>query len=146
MEVNWTYKGEDILDVTQMPDDAFGFIYLITADNGRKYIGYKYLYSKRKRNFGKKEIAALPDKRHKTYEYVTKEGKWKEYTGSNDELNALIKEGMGYKKEILYYAFDKKQLTYLELRELYTHRVLESDEFFNSNISGKFYNQYKKEN
>lgn len=145
MEVNWTYKGEDVLDVTQMPPGVFGFIYLITDETGRKYLGKKQIFSKRKRKFGKKEIAKLPDKRHRTWEYVTKEGNWKSYTGSNEELNDLIKEGTKYSKEILYYAYDKKHLTYLELRELWTHRVLESDEFFNSNISGKHFNQYKTE-
>ncbi len=143
--INWTYKGKEIIDVTQMPENVFGFIYLITDENGRKYLGKKQIFSKRKRKFGKKEIAALPDKRHRTWEYVTKEGKWKDYTGSNEELNKLIAEGINYKKEILYYAMDKKQLTYLELRELWSHRVLESDEFYNSNISGKHFNQYKKD-
>lgn len=142
--INWFYNNIEITKTTQMPENVFGFIYLITDSTGRKYLGKKQIYSKRKRKFGKKEIAALPDKRHKTWEYVTKEVKWQIYTGSNDELNMLIKEGIEYKKEILYYAFDKKQLTYLELRELWTYRVLESDEFFNSNISGKHFNQYKK--
>jgi hypothetical protein len=60
-------------------------------------------------------------------------------------LNKLIEEGLEYKKEILYYAISKGQLTYLELRELWTHRVLEDRNFFNGNIGGRHYNQYKKE-
>jgi hypothetical protein len=143
--VNWTYKGMYILDVTQMPKDAFGFIYLVTTLDGKKYLGKKQLFSKRKRKFGKREIAKMENKRLKKWEFVIKENDWKTYTGSNIDLNKLIEEGVDYNKEILYYATDKGQLTYLELRELWSHRVLESEAFFNGNIGGRHFNQYKKE-
>jgi predicted GIY-YIG superfamily endonuclease len=141
----WNKDGGHVLSTTQMPEQVFGFIYLITTSDGRKYIGKKQIFSKRKRKFGKREIAKMENKRLKKWEYVIKENDWKTYTGSNDELNKLIEEGIKYKKEIIYYAENKGQLTYLELRELWSHRVLESSVFFNSNISGKHFNQYKKQ-
>lgn len=143
--MNWTYQGEEILELAQMPEEAFGFIYLITTKDGRKYLGKKQILSKRKKKFGKKQIANMENKRLKKWEYIIKENDWKTYTGSNIDLNKLIEEGIEYKKEILFYAMDKKQLTYLELRELWSNRVLEDRNFFNSNISGKHFNQYKKE-
>jgi hypothetical protein len=143
--VNWTYKGAQITEMTQMPTDAFGFIYLVTTSDGQKYLGKKQLLSQRKRKFGKREISKMENKRLKKWEFVIKENDWKTYTGSNIDLNKLIEEGLEYKKEILYYAISKGQLTYLELRELWTHRVLEDRNFFNGNIGGRHYNQYKKE-
>ena len=143
--INWFYEGEEILDISQVPEEVFGFIYLVTTSDGRKYLGKKQIRSKRKKKFGKKQIANMENRRLKKWEYIIKENDWKTYTGSNIDLNKLIDEGIEYKKEILFYAADKKQLTYLELRELWGHRVLEDRTFFNGNISGKHFNQYKKE-
>lgn len=140
--MNWIKEGKEITSVTQMPKEVFGFIYLITDENGRKYLGKKQVIGKRKRHFGKKESAAITDKRKRKWEYVFKETNWKKYTGSNDELNEAIKNGLKYKKEILYYANSKKDLTYFELRELWSNRVLETPEYYNSNISGKHFNRY----
>jgi len=143
--VEWAYNGLYIDDITQMPEGAFGFIYLVTTTSGKKYLGKKQLLSVRKKKFGKREIAKMENKRLKKWKHVIKENDWKTYTGSNIDLNKLIEEGITYRKEILYYAFSKQELTYLELRELWTHRVLEDRNFFNGNIGGRFYNQYKKE-
>jgi len=143
--VRWTHNGMFIDEITQMPEGVFGFIYLVTTIDGKKYLGKKQLLSQRKRKFGKREIAKMENKRLKKWEFVIKENDWKTYTGSNIDLNKLIEEGLEYKKEILYYAISKGQLTYLELRELWTHRVLEDRNFFNGNIGGRHYNQYKKE-
>lgn len=143
--VNWEYGGTEIDDITQMPEGAFGFIYLITTRTGKRYLGKKQLLSVRKKKFGKREIAKMENKRLKKWKHVIKENDWKTYTGSNIDLNKLIEDGAIYRKEILYYAFSKQQLTYLELRELWTHRVLEDRNFFNGNIGGRFYNQYNKE-
>lgn len=138
--MKWKYRGKYIDDVSQMPNDVWGFVYMITADNGKKYIGKKTLYSVRKRKFGKKEAAKVTDKRKKLYEIVKKESDWKKYTGSNKELNEDIESGIGYTKEILHFAYHKKQLSYLETKELFVREVLESHtNYYNSNISGTFY-------
>ena len=137
----WTYQGNMITEMSDMPENTWGIVYKITAENGKKYIGKKQIYSVRKRKFGKKESALVTDKRKKLYEMVKKESDWKTYTGSNKELNDDIKNGTSYKKEILYYCRDKKQLAYLETKELFVREVLEHDEFYNSNISGKFYHK-----
>ena len=136
----WTYQTQPITEISDMPKDVYGFVYLITTDRGKKYIGKKVLFSIRKRKFGKKEAELITDKRRKLYEMVKKESNWKVYTGSNRELNEDIKNGVEYKKEILGYAFTKKHLSYLETKMLFSYGVLETEnEYYNSNINGTYY-------
>jgi len=135
----WTYNGKIITELDDLSDDTIGIIYMITTEHGKKYIGRKSLFSIRKRRFGKKESKLITDKRKKLYEMVKKQSDWRVYTGSNKELNDDIKNGVKYTKKILYQANSKKQLNYFETRELFLQRVLESDEYYNSNISGKFF-------
>jgi hypothetical protein len=142
--MNWMYNGEEITDVSHMPEGVYGFVYQITTDSGKKYIGRKVLFSKTKRRFGKRESARVnaEDKRKKLWEYVIKETNWKTYTGSNKELNEDIKNGITFDKEILHFAYHKKQLNYLETKELFVQEVLElPNEYYNSNISGKFFHK-----
>ena len=61
----WTYQGKYITCLTDLPDSAIGFVYLITTNDGRKYIGKKILFKTVKRKFGKKESALVTDKRKK---------------------------------------------------------------------------------
>jgi hypothetical protein len=64
--MSWTYKGNYITELSDMPEGTIGFIYKITnGETGQYYIGKKNVASIRKRNFGKKEIALLTDKRMK---------------------------------------------------------------------------------
>ena len=137
----WIYKRKTITTLADIPKESFGFVYLITnLTNGRKYLGCKQLFTKRKRRFGKREIAAMKDKRKKTYEYVVKESNWLDYTGSNKDLNEDIKKGHKIKKEILIFVKTKKQLTYYEVKEQFKNSVLESDDWYNGNILKRFYN------
>ena len=139
--MNWTLKGREVKHVKDLPDEAVGFVYIIHLSNGKKYIGRKSLYSFTKRNFGKKEIAAMTDKRLKTYEIIKKESKWQSYVGSNSILKDELKDETVFveSKEIIKVAFTNKQLTYLETQALFCYGVIESDEFYNDNILGKFY-------
>src|SRR5210317_1430940 len=135
LTMTWTYKGKLITELSDMPENVFGFIYKIT--NGKTdeyYIGKKQVLSVRKRNFGKREIAALEDKRMKKYEYVTKESDWKEYRSSNkvvkgwfDENETALNEGRNddindrLELRILRFCSNKKSLTYYELQEQFAH-------------------------
>ena len=139
--MNWEMKGREIKHVKDLPEGALGFVYIIHLSNGKKYIGRKSLYSFTKRNFGKKELALITDKRKKTYEIVKKESKWQSYLGSNSFLKNDLGEGSVevVKKEIIKIAFTEKQLTYLETQALFCYGVIESEDFYNDNILGKFY-------
>ena len=151
--MTWTYKGKVITEISDMPEDVFGFIYKIT--NGKTdeyYIGKKQVVSVRKRNFGKKEIAALEDKRMKKYEMVTKESDWKDYRSSNKEVKGWFDENQKALNEgrnddindrlelrILRFCSNKKSLTYYELQEQFAHDVLGDELSLNDNLLGKFF-------
>jgi len=134
--MDWIFKG---ITVGTPPNDFVGFIYLIHFEDGTKYIGKKNFFSHRKRNFGKKELALITDKRLKKYEIITKESNWRSYTSSNKDVNEKIRNGENYIKEILCFARTKKHLTYLEESELYSRAVLWDKRYLNDNIAGRFF-------
>ena len=88
----WYYNSKEIDSIEDMKvhePKVWGFVYLMslydikTGELKYQYIGKKNIYSKRKRSFGKKEVASMKDKRGKKYEYVIKESDWKTYLSSN---------------------------------------------------------------
>jgi hypothetical protein len=139
--MSWRYNGNYITELGDMPEDVFGFIYKITnTKTGQYYIGKKQVVSIRKRNFGKREIAELTDKRVKKYEMVTKESDWKDYRSSNDTVKSwFINDSEVCKLEILRFCKSKKSLTYYELQEQFAHDVLGDELSLNDNLIGKFF-------
>lgn len=143
--VEWKYMRQYVDSIETIKDicpDAIGFVYEVILSNGMRYIGKKQLFSTRKRNFGKKELAQITDKRLKTYEMVTKESNWKSYYGSSKRIKELIKKGEleVTNREIIEFATSKQQLTYLETKHMFIREVLEKgDMYYNDNILGKFY-------
>lgn len=137
---NWKYRGEEISSLSQVPQGAYGFIYLITnLETEDKYIGKKCLYS------FKKVIERVPGKGKRTKKqitYIPKEADWQRYWGSNIDLKAQIK-ALGkekFQKEILYFVYSKAELTYYETKELFSRGVIEpGSKYLNDNILGKFY-------
>ena len=148
--MNWLYDGKEIIELEDFPENTFGFVYQIThLPTGKKYIGKKQLVYTQKKRIGKKEKKRIKEEKKlrgeraisPTFKYVKKESDWKVYVGSNDEIKQLLEEGSisDFKREILEFAHNKKQLSYLETKKLFTESVLERDEFLNSNIQGKWY-------
>ena len=138
----WLYKNKKIESLEDMPCGTYGFIYEVNhIPSGRKYIGKKQLVFVRKKQLSKRAIEALTDKRAKKYEIVQKESDWKTYYGSQKEIKELVKEnkGEGFERKILQFCFTKKQLTYYELKWQFAKGVLESDEYLNDNLLGKFF-------
>ena len=133
----WIYNDQEVVVA---PDGAVGFIYLMTnIETGRKYIGKKYLYSERKVNMGKKEIAALQNKRLKKWKVVKKDSDWQEYNSSCDEIKAEIKAGVKFDKQIICWTYSKLETYYLEVKYQFQNNVLESDEWYNKNIASKWF-------
>lgn len=143
LTMTWRYKGDYITELEDMPKDVFGFIYKITNTiTGEYYIGKKQVLSVRKRNFGKKEIALLEDKRVKKYEMVVKESDWKEYRSSNQTVKNWFNDEETQSHctlEILRFCSNKKSLTYYELQEQFAHDVLGDELALNDNLLGKFF-------
>lgn len=131
----WTYKNKTIESLEDVPEDAIGFIYeIIHNPTNKRYIGKKILHHNKK---------LPPLKGKKRARRVIKESDWKTYYGSNDEIKSMIKEGKSdeFTRKILIFATSKKQLSYLEAKEQFKREVLESDDYFNTNILGRFYSK-----
>ena len=130
----WLYEEKVIESIDDMPEGVFGFVYLIIhGPTGKKYIGKKQLMSTR-------TLPPLKGERKKRK--VIKESNWISYYSSSKELKQLVKESDNlaeFHRYILRYCFSKKELTYREIEEQVLHKVLEDDDFLNSNISGKYF-------
>ena len=124
--MQWTYKDETI---DELPEGVIGFVYQITnTTNGRMYIGKKLAEFKKARPPLKGRVNK---RRYKV------ESDWKEYFGSSDALNEDI-EKLGkdkFKREILYYCPSRGVASYLEAREQFERRVLETDDYYNGIIN-----------
>ena len=143
--MSWTYKTKKIGDVTQFPENTFGFVYIVThKPTNKSYIGKKVLYHTRKQKIGKRELQRLEKAvgRRPSYKLVVKESDWLRYYGSQKEIKNLLMEGKKdeFERLILKLAPNKKLLTYYETKYQMIYQVLEKpDEFFNDNILGKFF-------
>ena len=117
----WTFEGKEF---TEVIPEMEGFVYLIeNTINGKKYVGKKTFWERRKDR--------------KTGRRKKKESNWKDYYGSCDELISDV-EVLGevrFKREILYLCKSKAEMSYLEAREQFERRVLETDDYYNGIIN-----------
>ena len=125
MTNKWVFQDK-IVD--QLPEWVTGFVYQITNTvNGRLYIGKKLARFKKSR----KPLKGRVNKRR-----YTVDSDWKEYFGSSDALNEDIQK-LGknkFKREILFYCKSKAELSYIEAREQFARKVLETDDYYNGHI------------
>ena len=148
---NWFYETKEIdgLSVKYLnslddfPEGTFGFIYqIVNLETFQFYIGKKFLYHNKKKKLTKKELAEQSGPgRRATTKVVQEESDWKTYWGSCKELQADIKElGVDkFERQVLYFAKDKKELTYFEIKHQILEEVLLTPLSYNDNILGKFY-------
>ena len=139
--MKWLYKNKEINKISDLPNNAFGFVYQTThLPTNKKYIGKKSLMYNLKKKLGKKEKALWEGKgRPPMYKRVLKESDWKTYYGSHSFIKEANKEDLT--REILEIAYHKKELTYLECKYQFTLGVLESRSYLNDNILGKFFDK-----
>lgn len=125
----WLYNSKELTD-EDIPEEAIGFIYKITNNvSGRKYIGKKLLTMA-----GTKQVKGKKKK-------IRKQSNWKDYWSSCDELKEDVLE-IGkdkFTREIICFTHTISIHTYLENKYLYINEVLESDDWYNSNISSKIF-------
>lgn len=156
---DWYFKNKIVKDISFFPKDCIGFIYKICDKNGKCYIGCKSLRSKTnpkvsfnvytKAKANGEDVKKTKNKKESkkgliVWDYRRKmdtESNWQKYQSSNTEL----KKKKGVTKEIIDFAFSKKQLTYLELKWMFHYKVLEVDTFYNDNILGKFFRKDVKQ-
>ena len=128
----WLHQGQE---VSEIPEDTYGFIYRIVYTDGKRYVGKKNCYSLTKKYLTKKELAEINDNRLKKYKIVKKESNWREYAGS---FKGAKDREIAY-KEILMFCKDKINLTYAEAEIMFKLDVLRNDTYLNENILGAFY-------
>ena len=128
----WIYNGK--VFESELIGTYYGFVYLITGKStGRKYIGRKYFWQKRKPRTGSKRR-------------VTSESDWKKYYGSCPELKEDIKQygKLDFKREILSLHETKGLVNFEETKQLFLNNVLSEslDDgkplYYNSNILGRY--------
>jgi hypothetical protein len=139
--MTWLFENTQI---EALPEDCVGFVYIITnLVTGRKYIGKKLA------KFSKTtyKVVKLKNGNKKKKKIRSKiDSDWQTYYGSNDELNKDI-QTLGqenFKREILYYCNSKAQCSYIEAREQFRHQVLESDAYYNGQISVRVHGSHIK--
>lgn len=144
--LNWLYENKEVYSLEDIPQNTFGFIYITThTPTGKKYLGKKSIYHNVKKKLTKKELAEQPVTRGRKSTTITiqKESDWKTYYGSEEFIKQKIKDKKQeeFTREILVFVSNKKLLTYYECKYQFIHGVLESDEWLNTNILGKFYSK-----
>jgi hypothetical protein len=134
----WILEGKEFTE-EMIPEGAIGFVYeMVSIIDGKpvRYIGKKNFFSDVKTKLSKKELPT--DKRLKTYKRVRK-STYQNYFSSNEVLKKAHKDGVTIRREILHICFGKQELSYYECKYQFALGVLESEEFLNGNILGKFY-------
>jgi len=128
----WKYQGENVED---LPDDCVGFVYLITnLTTGRKYVGKK-LAKFSKTTYKTVKLKNGTKKKKKIRSKIDSD--WQTYYGSSDELSKDV-ANLGtenFSREILYYCRSKAECSYIEAREQFDRKVLESTDYYNGQIS-----------
>jgi hypothetical protein len=129
--MTWLYQNTP---VETLPETCVGFVYLITNNlTGRKYIGKKLA------KFSKTTYRTVKQKNgiKKKKKIRSKiDSDWQQYYGSSAELSAdIAKLGTdNFTREILFYCNSKSECSYVEAREQFTRKVLESQDYYNGHI------------
>ena len=119
--MSWTYQSNI---VETLPEECIGFVYLITnVTSGRKYIGKKLA------KFSKTTVKTVKlkngtKKKKKIRSKVDSD--WRDYYGSSPNLQKDI--------DTLGTDNSKAQCSYIEAREQFSRKVLESDDYYNGHI------------
>jgi hypothetical protein len=138
----WFYNDQV---VETLPDDCVGFVYLITnLTNNRKYVGKK-LAKFSKTTYRVVKLKNGTKKRKKIKGKVDSD--WKTYYGSSVELSADIAQlgADNFKREILHYCNAKAVCSYIEAKEQFDRKVLESADYYNGIISLKVHKNHIKD-
>lgn len=137
--MTWLYQSEP---VATLPEDCAGFVYIITnLTNQRKYIGKKLAkFSKTTYRVVKQKNGIKKKKRIRS----KIDSDWQTYYGSSPELLRDV-EQLGtenFTREILYYCKSKAECSYIEAREQFVRRVLESTDYYNGIINCRIHGSH----
>jgi hypothetical protein len=139
--MTWLYESHAVTDI---PEEYAGFVYLITNNlTGRLYIGKK-LSKFSKTTYRTERLKNGKKRRRKIRGKIQSD--WQTYWGSSLELTKDI-ERLGpenFTREILYYCRSRAECSYIEAREQFARRVLESDDYYNNVIQVRVHGSHIK--
>jgi hypothetical protein len=139
--MTWLYENSQ---VETLPETCVGFVYLITNNlSGRKYIGKK-LAKFSKTTYRMVKLKNGKKKRKKIKGKIDSD--WLTYYGSSPELtkDVVALGAENFKREILFYCNSKSECSYIEAREQFIHKVLESDDYYNGHIQVRVHGSHIK--
>lgn len=131
---DWLYNGK-VFTEDDISEDLVGYVYLITRNDGKKYVGKKlFRFARTKKVKGKK-------KRFKVA------SDWQSYYGSNKDLVAdVAKLGeTAFRREILHLCKSKGICSYLETKEIIFRDALLSDSYYNGWLTAKISRSHLKD-
>lgn len=131
--MTWFYKDRPVTE--EDLEDQVAFVYLIeNLQSGKKYIGKKLLkFTRTKKVKGKRKKVKV-------------DSDWQTYYGSNNELNADVEKNgkENFRRVILHMCRSKGTANYLEMKEQILQNVLESDNWYNSQIRCRVHKSHLK--
>jgi len=139
--MSWLHESKLI---EALPDDCVGFVYIITNKvSGRKYIGKK-LAKFAKTTYKTVKLKNGNKKRKKIRNKIDSD--WQTYYGSSPELlKDIAKLGSeNFIREILHYCRSKAECSYIEAKIQFERKVLESDDYYNGQISCRIHQSHIK--
>jgi len=137
--MTWIYLNKLI---TELPDDVTGFVYVITNTlNQKKYIGKKLA------KFAKTKYKMHTQKNGKRVKKKIRyhvDSDWLTYWGSCDALatDIAILGPNKFTREIIRLCYSKAECSYWEAKEQFYNGVLESDEWYNGQISVRIHKSH----
>lgn len=129
----WTYNGKEF--TSEDIGANIAFVYLITNKiTGRMYVGKKLLHAPKYRMINKKKKKFIV------------ESDWRNYFGSNTELQNDVKEhgADNFQREILHLCISKGNASYLEMKEQFDREVLLDNNYYNGFVGGKIHAKHLK--
>lgn len=137
--MTWTYLNKPL---NELPDDVIGFVYLITnLVSGKKYIGKKLA------KFSKTRYKMHTQKNGKRVKKKIRskvDSDWKTYYGSSEALqkDIAILGTSQFSREILRMCYSKAECSYWEAKEQFYNGVLETDDWYNAQISVRLHKSH----
>lgn len=127
----WLWNGQPF--TTDKIGNSVGFVYLIEhIPSGKKYVGCKVFHFVRKPRGGGRRRRIESD--------------WQKYWGSCDELKSDVKlfGAKEFRRTIISLHGSIGDLHLGEVKELFRRDVLERDDYYNSNVLGKYFKPAEK--